>query len=157
MSNLVELVFENIPEVRLNDFTSVLIDGSLILHIEMSEVDGASMEWDGDFAKILNTVPSASAAISLSLAKVDWPQLSIHRPLLQIIKYDGTYDVALSFLSEDISCKGSMGSIESLRSSAVEFLAISGGENVYCGYEPAHDEKTRFFTNNRIGPIVDFW
>jgi hypothetical protein len=73
------------------------------------------------------------------------------------MKYDGAYDVSLSFLSEDIACKGNMGPIESLRSSAVEFLAISGGENVYCGYEPAHDEKTRFFTNNSAGPIVDFW
>ncbi|MDH5824654.1 hypothetical protein QFW77_16910 [Luteimonas sp. RD2P54] len=157
MSNLVELVFENVLDARLNDFIGTLIEGSCVLSTDVSEADRDSLDWDGDVAKILNATPSTSATISLSLDRVDWPQISILRPLLQIIKYDGAYDVALSFIPEDISRKGCIGPIESLRLSAVEFLGLSGGENVYCGYEPAHDEKTRFFTNSSAGPIVDFW
>jgi hypothetical protein len=157
MNNLIELVFENVPDERLNNFASTLIGDSFVMSMYVSETDGAPIKWDGDAKKILNIAPSTSATISLSLDKVDWPLLSIQSPLLQVIKYDGMYDVVLSFLSEDISCKEPKVPIKSLHSSAVEFFAASEGEKVYCGYEPAQDESTRFFTNNDAGPLHEFW
>lgn len=157
MSNLIELAFEGVPSARLNDFIGVLVNDSSVLSVDVSEVDGVLAKWDGDVEKIMSAISSASAMVSLNLDRVDWPQLAILRTHLQVVRYDGRYDVMLSFTDNDISCKGSVAPIEALHACAVEFLTTSGGENVYCGYEPAHDKKTRFFTNNCKGPLLDFW
>ncbi|MFW3013093.1 hypothetical protein [Pseudomonas aeruginosa] len=72
--------------------------------------------------------------------------------LLRVLKYQGEVDVGLFFYMNDFNSAGKV--MLEFQKYMNEISADFGFENFYGGLEPASDQETRFFTNNRQGPLL---
>ncbi|MBW6238987.1 hypothetical protein Q8W80_20815 [Pseudomonas aeruginosa] len=72
--------------------------------------------------------------------------------LLRVLKYEGGVDVGLCFYMNDFNSAGKV--MLEFQKYMNGISADFGFENFYGGLEPASDQETRFFTNNRLGPLL---
>lgn len=155
MSDLVELLFEGVPDNRVNDFLSVIIGESDVLSARFSEDDVERNVFFGfDFFDLLCKNPNVSKTFSFEMTCLYIGFAEIESPFVQVIFSDGLFDVSISFSKEDLTSKVGGRFVELMRGAnkATESFCV---REVVCGYEPASDYETRFFTNDVIGPILD--
>ena len=68
------------------------------------------------------------------------------------LKFEGGVDVGLCFYMNDFNSAGKV--MLEFQKYMNGISADFGFENFYGGLEPASDQETRFFTNNRLGPLL---
>lgn len=98
--------------------------------------------------------PNVSKTFSFEMTCLYIGFAEIESPFVQVIFSDGLFDVSISFSKEDLTSKVGGRFVELMRGAnkATESFCV---REVVCGYEPASDYETRFFTNDVIGPILD--
>ena len=69
---------------------------------------------------------------------------------LHLYKFDTAFDFGFDFSSDDFKSLGSLKHIETWATNLAQKIQA---KDYYCGYEPAVDLNTRFFTGDRLGPL----
>lgn len=154
MDGLIELVFESVPDHSVNDLVDDLVNTSEVLELTQSELGAVDVDKvDGDFMK-LATATTDPISVFLRCAPILVGDFSIHRPLVQVLRYSGTNDVVVSFDSSDIAKGDKLQAVKSLMNGCKALALNRGVPLFYCGYEPASDVVTRLFTGDRVGPLA---
>lgn len=157
MSNLIELLFEGVAKNQLDSLIGRLSNGSALKSViasESPELDLSS--WQGRVLEILEGAAPNPSSVSLNLDGVELGEVAIANPLIQVLMDDGGIDVSLSFLDYELSCDAS-DCVDALHHASLELSRVADARHIICGYEPASDHKTRFFTDATQGPLRRFW
>lgn len=155
MENLFEVVFESVSKDRVVQLLIHLIScASQSIEIECTEnialmvngrlsVEGLEsvLHFNGDLCVLIRL--QQMKAGSVVLPKV----------LLRLVKYGDSYDVDFNFdLSEPKNVPLSM---KYLHMFAIEIAKDFEAKNIFGGMEPASDDNTRYFTNQKAGPLTE--
>lgn len=157
MNDLIELLFEGVAIDRLDESIGLLLSESVLSSVTASESPDLDLaSWQGRVLEILQGAAPSPSAISFSLDKVKLGSVTIVSPLVQVFMVQESVDISLSFLDCELRFD-SLNGLDALHHASLKFLGFTGGSHVLCGYEPASDHETRFFTDAIRGPLRDFW
>ena len=150
MSDLSEIVFENVPENQLAN----LVDEFLCSNILTATINGEDILEDLDTCSIsysILTMKDGDAFFNLS--RLYAFGLEIKSCSIQIIKYDGIFDFNLIFEIEHLK-KQSESTTFTMQKFAQKISEKYRIKNFYGGLEPAYDCETRYFTRHDFGPLA---
>jgi len=154
MSNYFEIVFEDVNQRDLEKLLIYLFGSSeRVSDINVPEdLDGRHKNCSHiELAKLVFEVGLSAIMVTLHGFSMDG-KTKIPSALFRIIKYEDKVDVDFFFESSDHDW------VDSVMLSAMKFCKnIStrlGVGKIYAGMEPASDENTRYFTNDRPGPLL---
>ncbi|CAH0182122.1 hypothetical protein ABH908_004893 [Pseudomonas frederiksbergensis] len=154
MAGLLEIVFEDVTqEVMLPFLERVVSDAESVVSAECSEdfwvwkngqiqldAISAAIEFDEDLSVLVN------------VRGLRFMGVIVNSALIRVLKYQGKFDLDISFDEHDFWLCG-VGAVNALlaysKAAAKKFEFVS----CYFGMEPASDEATRFFTNDILGPL----
>ncbi len=155
MSNLFEVVFEDIPKSKVIPLLLSLIASSN--RVINTRCSGGISFMDGDkiSTSILESVLNFEGDISMLFDLQDMHVGSIDLPkvLLRLVKYTDKYDIDFNFDESEIDNKYIQSLIAELHDCAKKLASDYNIQNFFGGMEPALDEDTRYFTNEVLGPI----
>ncbi len=151
MSDLIEIVFENIPfEILTRLLEDPYVPKKDLIHCRFSSekttiADKAlpldlKSEVGGDFDLFMN------------FKKIETNSFYVPCPSVNIIRRSKVISVCFIFDLDTIIPK-TPNLTEALFTFSKDFSVKYGSLNYYAGIEPAFDEETRFFTNEEFGPI----
>jgi hypothetical protein len=154
MNGLIELVFDNVPTDKLGELVYALLKKMNILQISHSE------NGDIDFEEITKNFvdhlcQQLEKLFCISVLGHDMLFGSVHiiNPLIRLICVNGENTVELDFDRSDV---GSVFQDVPIRL-AIEAKMLAdraGVTNFFCGFEPTIDESIRFFTRDKMGPLI---
>ena len=79
--------------------------------------------------------------------------LNIPDVMFRLLKHDEVFDIDFNFRYDDFKRLGGTSPISSLQEGVRKLALDFGAANYYAGMEPASDLDTRFFTNEKFGPL----
>ncbi len=156
MSNLIEVVFEDVAKSCVKKLLSLLIpsfEGVLgvdcsenISVFEGNEISDKGIEsflsFDGDVAILVDV--EAMKLESLILPRVQ----------LRLMKYGNQCDIDFNFNSNELKNISTATLIKQLHAYVKKLAVNCNVSSFFGGMEPASDEDTRYFTNEELGPLV---
>ncbi len=153
MDGLIELVFESVANNSVCPLLNDLLQGSDIVELSHSELGSLDAKTRHDLIQLLNqnAGPSSIAFRAVS-AKVG--DIQIRTPYLQVLRFEGLNEVAISFASTDIEPKDRQHIATKLAEGAAKLAGSAGVTQYYCGFEPATDERTQLFAGGKMGPLT---
>lgn len=155
MDGLIELIFENVPDDSVDRLVYDLLQGAGILEISHSELGRLEQKLvDQDLMSFLMK-EAEPASIFVRAACVTVGGIPIRSPLIRILRFEGSNEVAVIFESVDISSTDRLGAVRKLAAGANVLASGANVPDYYCGFEPATDEVTRLFSRDAIGPLVE--
>jgi hypothetical protein len=156
MSNLFEVVFENVAKNDVSQLLMTLITSSKrIISAQCSE-DFVLMDGDKLNTNILDLVLNFDGDIS---ALINFQDMKVGRVilpkiLLRLVKYTDQYDIDFSFDESEFENEDMMSQISEIHSYAKKLASEYDITSFFGGMEPASDEDTRYFTNELLGPLT---
>ncbi|MGL6011421.1 MAG: hypothetical protein ACRC0J_07895 [Shewanella oncorhynchi] len=88
----------------------------------------------------------------INVRSLTFRDVSVNSALIRILKYQGKFDLDISFDEDDVGLADVNG-IDAFFAFSKEVAKKFEFGNCYFGMEPASDESTRFFTNDVLGPL----
>lgn len=151
MAEIIEILFE---DILFDELSNYLIEGSAestLLNYQIS-VDNFILKEKfnnlSSLVKNFNYHKEGSLYLKFENFKLD--RLVFIEVGIQILKYNDQVDISLDV---DYKYFKEIGSISIIHSWAEIFSQRLRAKTYFCGYEPATDEDTRFFTANKLGPL----
>lgn len=151
MSELIEIVFEDVKKHALTSFVAELSDyGRAVKDYRLLSEHGENVKTDWqDYASVLNIIEKITdGSLFVNLISLDMGEITLSGCALRVIRYDDRFDLEISFDSEDAPLYEYM--VPRFASEMAERYQV---ENFYAGIEPAADEETRLFTRDKPGPL----
>jgi len=152
MNEMIELVFEDVPIREVNGLARAIFEREDVVSISASEngcLDLEAFPWNFEEVILLG---GEEATISISVDFVSVGCVRLEKALLQIVRYSGRIDFSISFDSP--SCCGRVEWFRSLERGVVGLAKEFGFGKFSCGYEPASDPATTFFSDAGEGPLL---
>jgi hypothetical protein len=156
MSNLLEVVFENVCTRNVGQLLLSLIAGAgRIVNAQCSEDIRLIVSGELD-ANALNFVLKFQGDVNLSIniGDLEFGGVILPNVLLRLVKYGEQYDIDLNFDPYELENVDMMGLVKQLHDHAKEIARDSGVDTFFGGMEPASDKDTRYFTNDDFGPLL---
>lgn len=152
MYNAIEISFVEVKAEDLSLFIKEVISASNCTFEYQIQANGSDLALNASSSEsILNILEDISdGAIYFIINNMDSYGLNLSKLDFQILKYSGSFD--LNILCERDILFGER-SIRYIKEWANVIATKLKAKTYYCGYEPAYDESTRFFTENILGPI----
>ncbi len=152
MSNLIEVVFENVPKANVSQLFLYLVHSAKhIVSVEISEnielLDEGKLN-EQTVESLINFSGDVATLIKLKGINLDGVVLPL--VLLRLLKYNDLYDVDFSFDYAELKHVDILKLIKSLHISTSCLAKENGVKNWFSGMEPASDESTRYFTNDKL-------
>ncbi len=153
MSNLLEVVFENVSKVNVSQLLLCLVySAKCIISADTSE--DIELLDEGKLNKpavesLISFSGDVTALIQLEEMKVDGIVLPL--VLLRLVKYNDLYDIDFNFDCAELKHIDMSKLIKALHMSTSSLAKENDVKNWFAGMEPASDENTRYFTNNELG------
>ncbi|WP_460410534.1 MULTISPECIES: hypothetical protein [unclassified Pseudomonas] len=154
MAGLLEIVFENVKQnVVLPLLETVIANAASVVSAECSEVfsvwNNGKLELDAvDAALGFN----GAVSVLINVRGLKFIDVSVNSALIRILKYQGGFDLDISF-DEDDDGLADVDGVGAFFAFSKEVAKKFEFGNCYFGMEPASDESTRFFTNDVLGPL----
>ncbi len=155
MTNLIEVVFENVAENHVTKLLSLLVPSSeKVSEFECSEdiiVLESNKIFDKGVEEFLNFDGDVTALIiieNLTLGSLTLPKVQ-----LRLLKYDNHYDIDFNFDSNRIKGMSTTTLMKQLHTQVKKLALSCNVTSFFGGVEPASDEDTRYFTNVGLGPL----
>jgi hypothetical protein len=154
MNGLVELVFEKVPDGAVNGLVSALLQEAHITKVSRSELgDREPKEVEGTYLQLLKAT-TEPASVFVKADETCIGGVSIHRPLVRILRCCESSEVTVVFDSQDVVTTDRQDAVLRMAAGARALAESSDVAEFYCGYEPATDEKTRLFCKGKVGPLT---
>lgn len=154
MGGLIELVFVRVPDGAVHKLVNDLSQSGDILEFSHSEVCGLNQEKAILDLTLLLKYEVGPFSIFVRIANASIGGVPIRSSLVRILRFEGMNEVAFVFGSAEIEATDRQDAVEKLAAGAEALASGTGVLAYYCGFEPATDEKTRLFSNERMGPLV---
>ncbi|MEO6680177.1 MAG: hypothetical protein ABIO21_22780 [Pseudomonas sp.] len=154
MAGLLEIVFEDVrQDVVLPLLQTVVANADTIVSAECSEDFFVWKDGRIEFDEVSAAIEfDESLSIFINVRSLKVVSVIVDAALVRIVKYQGRFDMDISFDEGDVGLQGVdvVGGVFAFSTEmANEFEFVS----CYFGMEPASDEATRFFTNSVLGPL----
>lgn len=152
MHGLIELIFDSVPDSKLDALIWSLVDKTSAIEIFYSEKGNIDVsEANQGFLTLFNNEATAEAFfIKTNSAVVG--SVVVNKPVVRVLRFNKTNEVMVIFSNLDLA--NSENVVTELADGAgyiADTLSIS---DYYCGFEPATDPRTRLFTKAEIGPFL---
>ena len=151
VAEMIELVLEDVPVHGVDGLAHALFERKDVVSIFMSEDSSLDLEkFSWNFGEKVSSGDEAEV-IAVSVDAVSVGSITLENALVQIIGYSGKVDFSISFDSP--SCCGS----EWFRSLERGVIGLSKEfcfGKFTCGYEPASDPVTTFFSEAGEGSLL---
>ncbi|WP_146749460.1 hypothetical protein [Paracidovorax anthurii] len=155
MNGLIELVFDGISVHYINGLVCEIIQQGNILEItgtEVGAIDASRLEHEL-VSMLRNCLVPASMFLKVDLIEVGG--VGISSPLLRILSFEGKGELAVLFEASDIDEASRNDAAIKLADGARSLAIKAQAHDFYCGFEPATDRKTRLFSANESGPVLN--
>ncbi len=155
MSNLFEVVFEDIPKNKVMPLLlSLIASSNRVINTRCSE-DISFVDRDKISTSLLQYVLNFEGDISMLFDLQDMRTGSIDLPkvLLRLVKYEDKYDIDFNFNESEVDNKDIQSLIVELHGYAKKLAHDYEIQSFFGGLEPASDEETRYFTNELLRPL----
>ena len=156
MDSIIEVVFENIEKNSVKKILNFFIDRSFAI-ISVSCSEQLDISENNIFISSglncfleLNTDASVFIEVKTMILK----EIVFPKVLIRIVKYENKYDIDFSFNCSELQNATNLKVVNALHSCALEISCNYDVERIYGGMEPASDASTRFFTNDKLGPLI---
>jgi hypothetical protein len=151
-TEIIEVVFEDIKLDYLVEYYFSILQFSNLEHFHVS-ADFCKININTKYMLYNDISQSSPGSFYFYFNNFKFNNYQIPKVGFQVYKYDSKYDLNLHFEEEILKSK--ISGTELFLS--VKYLAsILSCTNYFCGYEPAMDANTRFFTNSNLGPITNW-
>lgn len=157
MDGLIELIFERVPDGAIDKLVNDLLQGADILELSHSELGSLDPKMVGQDLMSLINQESEPSSIFVRTVNVTIGDVLIRRPLLRILRFEGSNEVAVVFGAADVDETDRQHLVTKLAAGANVLASSADVSEYYCGFEPATDEKTRLFAKDKIGPLITLW
>lgn len=149
--HLIEIVFKNIPTKKIGRlFTHLIGKGNIITNYSIT-IEHSEIKWNVETIQSIFD-KNKDFGLFINLNALQTGKIELPNCGLSIYKYEDTIDLEINFQLSDL---GTI-SLQSLAKSLMEFAKSIADQyqidEYLCGLEPAHDPKTRLFTNGKLGP-----
>ncbi len=156
MSELVEVVFENVQKAEVLSLLMQLVSSSgKIIDVHCSEdfnlMDANELDLNS-LRSFLDFDGDACALIRLDIMGVG--NIALPNILVRLNKYSDNYDIDFNFDLEGVENIEMPALLSELHNHASGIAEHHGLVDFFCGMEPASDEDTRYFTNEKMGPLT---
>ncbi|MFJ2386726.1 hypothetical protein [Pseudomonas koreensis] len=154
MAGLLEIVFENVKQnVVLPLLESVINNSDSVDSAQCSEIfpvwNNGELEFDAVGAALDF---NGTVSVLISVRGLNFIGVSVSSALIRILKYQGKFDLDISFDEDDVGLANVDVTGDFFEFSKEVAKKFEFG-SCYFGMEPASDESTRFFTNDVLGPL----
>ena len=152
MSNLIEVVFENVPKTNVSRLLLYLVYSAKYIIIADTSENFEIFE-EGKLNKqevesLINFSEDVTGFFKLEEMKVNGIILPL--VLLRLVKYDGLYDIDFNFDLAKLRHIEMSKLINTLHISISNLAKENNVKNWFAGMEPASDGNTQYFTNNKL-------
>ena len=152
---MLEVVFEGILRSKVYMLLMKLLSNSgKIIEVHCSEkikvFDNNSIS-EQKIGSFLNLPDSASLLIKLSYIEID--SIVISSVLLRLVKYGDQFDIDFNFDERDVRNMSTTVLMKKIHQYVVDLGKRHEVNHWFGGMEPASDEDTRYFTDNKLGPL----
>jgi hypothetical protein len=154
MDGLIELIFERVPDGAVDKLVNDLLQGVGILELSHSELGSLDPKKAGQDLMPLLKQEAEPSSIFVRAAIATIGDVPIRSPLVRILRFEGSNEVAVVFGSADVDATDRQDVVTKLAAGAKVLASSADVPEYYCGFEPATDEKTRLFSWDKIGPLV---
>jgi len=148
-SEIIEVVFENVELEKAVDFLLYCKSKSILRELNIAS-DSGVIDFSSKEKLIKSIIQSSDGAFYFSYSNFYLGDFLLAWSGVRLDKYNGDFDVLLDFEEDDIIEKIPISQIHLYASKLSSDLQSS---HYYCGYEPAQDTETRFFTQENLGPL----
>lgn len=156
MSNLIEVVFENVGKNCVLQLLKLLITSlENIISIECTE--NPSLFKEGQLSEEgINPFLDFEddVTVLIKIRSIDLGSIILPNVQLRLLKYEGQYDIEFNFDSNELENTTTTTLVKELHAYAKRIAIECGISDFCCGMEPASDEDTRYFTNDELGPLA---
>lgn len=154
MAELLEVVFEGVSQnVALPLLKKIISDATFVTGAECSEEiivwRNNHIQWDA-----VKVAIDYDGDISVLVSVQGWDVSGalIDSALVRLVKYQDVFDIDISFDEKDPGLCG-IDVVETLFLYSRTIVEDFTFDNCYFGVEPASDEASRFFSNEKYGPL----
>lgn len=156
MAEILEVVLEGVLRSKVNQILMILLSNAgTIVDVQCSEDIQLSDEErisEQEIEAFLNLSDDACLSIKLSTLKIDG--IAIPSVLLRLLKYNDQFDIDFNFNESDIENISTTALMTKLHSYTTKLGESYEVGHWFGGMEPASDEDTRYFTDNKFGPLT---
>ncbi|MBI2271340.1 MAG: hypothetical protein HYU69_13435 [Bacteroidetes bacterium] len=148
MKETIEISFEDIRLEKIVEFFISIHSESTLINYQFSIDESISLvniKSNLELFKFFNTSSDGSFYFNFSnfkLGEFELPEIGI-----QLMKYNNKYDLNFHFGYQFLR------NIAIIQNWAGALAQELKAKIYYCGYEPANDLETRFFTGSILGPL----
>jgi hypothetical protein len=151
MQEIIEISFEEIQLEKVTELLAKLCSTSVLSDYQISSDEPDIIINFKSQVQIFNSIDNSSdGSFYFNFSDFKLKQLELSKVGLQIYKYNNGYDLNIHIREEEFN---QIGSISTLQGWAELIANDVSAKNYYCGYEPAIDEETRFFSGKIFGPL----
>jgi len=152
VTEIIEIVFEKIQLDKIVELLIIKLSSSFLkdynISTDTSEINSQSKE------TLFNSIDQSSdGSFYFNFLDYGLKDVQLSRVGFQIIKYNSFYDLNLSLEEKEIRQKVSIIGLQKRVASLADELKSTF---YYCGYEPAMDRETRFFSDVSLGPLKEW-
>lgn len=151
MKEIIEIVIEKVQLEKTVELLLKMVSSSTLKDYQVS-TDSSEIEINfQSHEKVFNEIDQSSdGSFYFNFLVFNFKDLLLSDVGLQIYKYNNDYDLNLHIDEKEISSKVLISNLQKWVKSLAEELEA---EDFFCGYEPAMDKETRFFSGSALGPL----
>jgi hypothetical protein len=152
-NELIELIFLEVPDDRVDLILSELVRDARILELSHSELGDLIPKETGlgFFSQLQKFLEPSS--VFLRLDGIYIGEILMSHPLIRVMRVDGMNEIAVLFDETKMSSASSGGWVSKLSKGANHIAEQTHISSYCCGLEPGTDEETQFFSNTGVGPL----
>lgn len=156
MEDLIEVLFENIPQTNVVPMLHEILSLSSFYECVNCppEMDKSMFSSFSTLEDILINLDDFITIYTLKDIKTE--NQSIDHIVLRLIKFQNYFDIDFSF-SEKIDTDENRKLLKDIFNLSNQLRHKYFVFHCYAGMEPAIDEATRYFTDDKIGPLLEDW
>ena len=152
VTEYIEIVFEKVQLENIVEFIIQNISSSILKSYHIS-TDLTNINLHSKDKLYHDIDQSLDGAFYFNFSNFNLKNILLSQVGIQILKYDRTYDLNFHIHKMELSQKTSVPNLQGNVQLLAEELRAT---NYYCGYEPAIDVETRYFSGDIIGPIKNW-
>lgn len=150
VTEIIEIVFEKVQIEKVIGLLMKLLSNSTLKDYNVAS-EKPDLKLNFQSKEILfNNIQSLGDSFYFNFLNLKLEGLLLSKIGFQIDKYDDNYDLNLHIEEREITQEISISLFQSWAESLAEEL---DAQDYFCGYEPAVDEETRFFSGSKLGPL----
>lgn len=151
MSEIIEILFEDVKLENLSEMLVIIASNSIINNYQLASSTSTTEINFKSKDLLCNEISNLSdGSLYINLSRFRFDGIEIDNIGIQVYKYADKYDVSLDIEYAIIINRFTALTLKIWVDTISRKLNC---KNYYCGYEPAIDEQTRFFSKYEMGPL----